>query len=151
MAAKYRIGRVCAIHPDLNGRRFDSTGECPGCSGARRDKWRAVNRERELASARAYKVDNPVVIKRINNERNAQKKRATPAWANRIVMNAFYEYAAALRAIGEPCEVDHIVPLQHPLVCGLHCEHNMQIVLKKDNLKKGNRTWPDMPNSAIRP
>ncbi len=44
--------------------------------------------------------------------------------------------------------VDHIVPLQNPLVCGLHCEANLRIILGADNFAKCNRWWPDMPEAA---
>jgi len=33
-------------------------------------------------------------------------------------------------------------------VCGLHCEQNMQILWNADNIRKGNRWWPDMPEAA---
>lgn len=43
--------------------------------------------------------------------------------------------------------VDHIVPIKSPIVCGLHCEANLQILPEAENIRKGNRHWPDMPSA----
>jgi len=40
--------------------------------------------------------------------------------------------------------VDHIVPLIHPFVCGLHVENNLRIIPLADNIRKSNNHWPDM-------
>lgn len=40
--------------------------------------------------------------------------------------------------------VDHIVPLIHPLVCGLHCEDNLESITLAANIQKSNNWWPDM-------
>ena len=35
--------------------------------------------------------------------------------------------------------VDHIIPLNHSDVCGLHCISNFQYLSSKDNNKKSNK------------
>lgn len=70
--------------------------------------------------------------------RDAQKLRAIPAWADKDEIRAIYAAAAASRL-----EVDHIVPLRSPFVCGLHVSANLQLIASRDNKTKGNRHWPD--------
>ena len=56
-----------------------------------------------------------------------------PAWANKEKIAALYKEAKE-----KGLTVDHIVPLSSRLVCGLHCEQNMQLLSAEDNRKKGN-------------
>ena len=78
-------------------------------------------------------------------ERRAVEERATPAWVNQEAVRKIYEAAVALQAAtGVIYHVDHIVPLRGKTVCGLHTEANLQVLPATENLKKGNRTWPDM-------
>lgn len=69
---------------------------------------------------------------------------ATPAWADFKKMRAFYNQA---RKLGK--EVDHIVPINHKYVCGLHCEANLQLLTPGQNLYKSNNHWPDSPHEAL--
>ena len=36
-------------------------------------------------------------------------------------------------------EVDHVIPLSHPNVCGLHCSDNLQVLTSKENHEKSNK------------
>jgi hypothetical protein len=94
-------------------------------------EWGAKNRHIQAAHAKA---------------RHARKIQAMPSWADKAAMQCFYEEAHRLASeTGLPHDVDHIVPLKSKLVCGLHVEHNLQVLPATDNRRKNNRHWPDMP------
>lgn len=70
---------------------------------------------------------------------HARHAQRTPLWAD---TERTFEFYSTARYHG--CEVDHIVPITHPLVCGLHWHGNMQILTPEANRLKGNNWWPDM-------
>lgn len=78
--------------------------------------------------------------------RKAMKLQATPSWAEAAHIEAIYAEAKRLSVeTGIPHEVDHIVPLISPLVCGLHVPANLRPLPQFDNRSKGNRYWPGHP------
>lgn len=75
-----------------------------------------------------------------------QKRIARPKWAyGEHSPHPIYRVAKARRRRGEDVNVDHIVPLFSPLVCGLHCKANLEVIHVKVNAKKSNFWWPDAP------
>lgn len=69
---------------------------------------------------------------------------AQPEWADTSAMNRIYE-----QSLKQGGHVDHIVPLCSPIVCGLHVEHNLQILPAGSNYSKSNHIWPDMPGEPM--
>ena len=74
--------------------------------------------------------------------RQARKLQRTPAWVSKAEFAKIAElYTAASKLTqetGVPHVVDHIIPLNGALVCGLHCLSNLQILTQDQNRKKWN-------------
>lgn len=124
-------------------------------------RWQYANRKRmaELVMRYARKNPDKVAARNAawtkenlawcaakNARRHAAKLQATPAWANEFFISEAYDLAARrTKATGFKWHVDHVVPLQSKLVCGLHVENNLQVIPATVNLSKHNKHWPDMP------
>jgi hypothetical protein len=73
-------------------------------------------------------------------DRHAIHTKACPNWADKDTINKIYETANELTdKTGITYEVNHIVPVKHDLVCGLHVEYNLQIIPKTENKEKSNK------------
>lgn len=98
-----------------------------------KDKSRAATKKR-LSTPKGLAEHNAR-----NKKREALKLQAMPVWANQEYIKLFYVGAKIEEArTGKKVDVDHIVPLNHELVCGLHCEHNLQLLTAKANRAKKN-------------
>lgn len=122
--------------------------------------YRTRHQEKSKQASKNYKKRNPdkeIAYRKVYDkihraEKNARywkyqaaKRKAIPAWSELKAVSIIYAKCARLTKWLEVAHnVDHIVPLQSDLVCGLHCEANLRIVPQTENLSKGNRHWPDM-------
>jgi hypothetical protein len=112
-------------------------------------EWREQNKEHLKRSIAAWAKANAVRVAAKNARRMAAKFNATPRWADENAIRSIYAEAARLtRETGIRHEVDHIYPLQGKFVCGLHCEANLQILTKTENIRKLNR-MPDEKTPKI--
>ncbi len=105
--------------------------------------YQKANKEALAKKSKAYREANSHIIYALNAKRRAIKLQATPPWANKEHINSIYLLASINRKAGHDVQVDHIVPLRSDMVCGLHCESNLQLLQGSDNISKGNRHWPD--------
>ena len=71
-------------------------------------------------------------------ERNL--KQATPTWSISFFIEEAYELSQRrTKVTGLLWEVDHIIPIVNKNVCGLHVEHNLQVVPTTWNKQKSNK------------
>jgi 3-methyladenine DNA glycosylase AlkC len=99
----------------------------------------AENPEHFLAFGARWRKKNPAANRALAMSRYTRKIKAMPKWANKKYIKLFYQLAVLEEdRIKEKVHVDHIVPLNHSLVCGLHCEDNLQLLTAKANILKSN-------------
>ena|SRR5208282_743993 len=131
------------------------TSPCKRCCKEDVDKWRGNNAATFRSICRSWRRKNrdKEFSKRFPEKENAKtaryralKKQAVPKWSNKQYIDDMYMLAQLVSEFtGEQYHVDHIVPLRSRVVCGLHVEHNLQVISAALNQKKNNRVWPDMP------
>ena len=108
-------------------------------------KYRQDSAEKVAAAAKRRKAETRPQANAREAKRNAAKKLALPAWADEGQIQTFYTLAKLLEELtGLPWHVDHIVPLQNDLVCGLHVPANSQVILAAENLRKGSSFDPQL-------
>lgn len=109
-------------------------------------RWRKKNLLRARQIQTEYLRRNP----HRRSSRKLKWLRATPGWANFHKIRRIYILAGLMtQLLQQPYEVDHIVPLNHPLVCGLHTEANLQVLSGVENRDKSNTWWPDCPDHLV--
>lgn len=112
----------------------------PEKAAEKRKRMYEKHKEKRLEYARKTKLENREFYSQLQRLRDAKRSMAFPKWANLEKMNNIYREAKELQLKdGIPRHVDHIIPLQHPLVSGLHCEFNLQILTAQENMKKKNK------------
>lgn len=110
--------------------RLVSTRACTKCcshtprKAATNRRWAAANADRMAAHLGAFNA-------------RARSPGCVPTWTDLDACEAIYREA---RRLG--LEVDHVVPLVHPLVCGLHVPVNLQLLTRAANRAKGNTFDP---------
>lgn len=109
-------------------------------------------KNRELITAKRknyrsqYRKDRLAIHCEYSMKRYAMKRRATSANMDIEKIRSFYIQANIMTTFtGIVFNVDHIVPIISPIVCGLHNHFNLQVITATENQIKSNRVWPDMP------
>lgn len=90
-----------------------------------------------LAKISKFKYDKSnkgKITRRLRDKiRYKKTKLCTPKWVNYKTLKEIY--------LNRPSNyhVDHIIPIKHDYICGLHVPWNLQYLPKQINLQKGNK------------
>lgn len=106
-----------------------------------KDKYAEANREKHAVATEKYRKSNPGYYREYQSLRTRYVQQAKPSWLSEweeFFISEFYDLA-----VKRKLHVDHIIPIKHPLVCGLHVPWNMQLLTPMQNFSKSNKFNPD--------
>lgn len=111
--------------------------------------WYQDNKESQAEYSKLWQQNNPDKVNAKTARYKASKLQRTVSYANNSKIQALYTKAQRLtNETGILHHVDHIIPLQSPVVSGLHIENNLQVITATENLSKGNKFDLDVFNKT---
>lgn len=129
--------RPCARCNTLRNFASDFCRDQKTCKFCQQE-YREQNRDIQRAYTKEHYQENKGEYKARAALRKAHMLKATPAWANLLLIEEIYNTCP------EGFHVDHIVPLQGETVCGLHVEYNLRHLEASLNISKSNKLVEDL-------
>lgn len=106
----------------------------------RSHQWKKDNPDKHYKHCLTWKSKNEGKVTSYKAGRKKAVKQATPYWVNKNKLQEIYILAALLtEQTGIKHEVDHIHPIKHKDICGLHIPENLQVLTAKENHVKRNK------------
>lgn len=136
--------------PDLfykdSSRSSGVSSRCKSCVNTTAKKLTpeqsAAKQRRQYANRKARGLSATTRTVAIRKRLAAARKRGQHfcEWENRDITFRLFELKAYWNEIWpeDKLHVDHVVPLVHPFVCGLHTHDNLRLITARDNGRKSN-------------
>lgn len=96
--------------------------------------WIKQNPDKRRKSSAKYVKKNLEYYTQYRSLHNRHLLQAKPKWADELKLKQIYREAKE-----RGLEVDHIIPLKHTLVSGLHVPENLQLLTRSENAQKSNK------------
>lgn len=124
--ASYKREYYATYKEELNKECSERQRQKPEATRARIKKYKSTDKGKLQSQA----------------QRNARRKREKLASLDRAfhkeVLKVYLQCKNISKTTNILYEVDHIIPISHPDVCGLHVPWNLQIIPQAENRAKGN-------------
>jgi len=136
-ASEFSLGQI--INPTA-GTCSRIYRKCKACKNAESRAYSARNKDVIAARMKKYHQAFPARVNHQTAKYRIKRLARLVPWANEFFISEAYDLAILReKATGFKWEVDHIIPITHKLVCGLHVENNLQVIPATENIRKRNR------------
>jgi hypothetical protein len=107
-------------------------------------KWASNNPDKVKAKMEKWEKNNPEKVAANCARRRLIFIDANMPWTNHAkIKEMAFERDRLTEETGIKHHLDHIIPLNHELVMGLHVENNLQILTESENCSKSNKFNPE--------
>lgn len=107
-------------------------------------EWRLRNKQKVSDYNKKYKTENKDIVNSCVTERTS-RKRLQETFSHNFREDSKKLYLEVrlknkeIKSKTQSLAIDHIIPLNHPNVCGLHYPENFKVITKSENSKKKNK------------
>lgn len=129
--------QVRAANPALRKREQEYTKQWkaanPEAHAAQQARKHVKQKKERNAYVAQWKKDNKKEYNAYLSFCKKRVKHATPKWLDKSSIVEIFKNRP------DGCHVDHIIPINHPDVCGLNVPWNLQYLTDTENLEKSNK------------